>query len=85
MSSTAASEANFVGSSIDITDRDLVDLRVTGEFEMVNGTGKVALWSQNIFDNEYTINALDVSTLATDAALYGTPRTFGIDVGFEWQ
>ena len=52
---------------------------------MDKGVGKVALWSQNLFDNEYTINALDVSTIATDAALYGTPRTFGIDFGYEWQ
>lgn len=78
-------DSYFVGSTVDITDRDIVDLRVTGEFEMDKGVGKVALWSQNLFDNEYTINALDVSTIATDAALYGTPRTFGIDFGYEWQ
>ena len=46
---------------------------------------KIAVWSQNIFDNEYTINALDVSAIATDLALYGTPRTFGIDLGYEWR
>ena len=78
-------DSYFVGSTIDITDRDIVDFRITGEFEMDRGVGKVALWSQNLFDNEYTINALDVSAIATDAALYGTPRTFGIDFGYEWQ
>ena len=78
-------DSYFVGSTVDITDRDIVDLRLTGEFEMAKGLGKIALWSQNILDNEYTINALDVSAIATDAALYGTPRTFGIDFGFEWQ
>ncbi|MEE3241435.1 MAG: TonB-dependent receptor plug domain-containing protein [Pseudomonadota bacterium] len=78
-------DSYFVGSTIDITDRDIVDLRITGEFEMGQGIGKVALWSQNILDNEYTINALDVSAIATDTALYGTPRTVGIDFGYEWQ
>ena len=74
-----------MGSTVDITDRDIIDLRITGEFEMGKGIGKVALWSQNILDNEYTINALDVSAIATDTALYGTPRTVGIDFGYEWQ
>ena len=77
-------DSYFVGAAVDITDRDIVDLRLTGEFEMVNGTGKIALWSQNVLDNEYTINSLDVTAFAADVALYGTPRTFGIDFGYEW-
>ena len=78
-------DSYFVGAAVDITDRDVIDLRLTGEFEMVNGTGKIALWSQNILDNEYTINSLDITAFAADVALYGTPRTFGIDFGYEWQ
>lgn len=78
-------DSYFVGSTVDITDRDIVDLRITGEFELGRGVAKIAVWSQNIFDNEYTINALDVSAIATDLALYGTPRTFGIDLGYEWR
>lgn len=77
-------DSYFVGAAVDITDRDIVDLRLTGEFEMVNGTGEIALWSQNVLDNEYTINSLDVTAFAADVALYGTPRTFGIDFGYEW-
>lgn len=77
-------EEFFVGDAVTNTSRDLFDLRISTLMELNSGTVKLALWSQNLFDNEYTVNTQDISILATDTALFGTPRTFGLDIEFNW-
>lgn len=44
------------------------------------GTLRVGLWAKNILDKEYTVLT---SNLGSIASVYGTPRTYGLDIIFE--
>lgn len=76
-------DSYFVGDDVKLTDRHLFDARLSFAMDLDNAVAKVSLWSQNLFDHEYTVqeNALEV---IQDVAVYGTPRTFGIEVGYDW-
>jgi iron complex outermembrane recepter protein len=45
---------------------------------------EVALWGQNIFDETYLTQVLDIAAYTgSDLAVYGLPRTYGISVRYE--
>lgn len=78
-------EAFFVNDALKVDARNLWDLRLQSQFDLDAGVMRVALWSQNLFDNEYQTQKFELNQIAYDLAAYGTPRTFGIDVIYEWH
>ncbi|MFV0277026.1 MAG: TonB-dependent receptor, partial [Parahaliea sp.] len=45
----------------------------------------ISLWIKNISDEEYYVETYDFSSNGWDLLLYGTPRTFGVDLEFHMQ
>ena len=77
-------DAFFVNDTLKVDARDLWDLRIQRQIDIDSGVVRVALWSQNLFDNEYQLQKFELNRIALDLASYGTPRTFGLDVIYEW-
>ncbi|GAB3315194.1 TonB-dependent receptor [Haliea atlantica] len=70
--------------------RDILNARI-GLREISVGTGMLSLglWSQNLTDNEYHIDRIEFSTfgsvgLGYDVVAFGTPRTYGLDVKYDF-
>lgn len=78
----AFTEGHSIGNGLQLDDRNLWDIRFGWNMELDAGVAKVALWSQNLFDNEYRVTA---NRPAFETAVFGTPRTFGVDLGFTWE
>lgn len=76
-------ESHTVGDNVTVSDRNIFGMRMSFGIETKSGLVNMALWSQNLFDNEYTVEATAID-FATDTVVFGTPRTFGIDVSYEW-
>lgn len=69
-----------------LTPQDLVSARLGLGFEMGEGNeAYVALWSQNLLDEEYTIDTLPFETFAKEVNVFGTPRTFGVTAGYKFD
>ena len=63
----------------------LVSGRVGYSFEMSNGNeATIALWGQNLFDEEYLIDSLPFETFAYRTEVYGQPRTYGATLGYKF-
>jgi len=60
---------------------NLVNANVT--FAPANASWKVALWSTNLFDEEYLSSSLTVPPLFSFAS-FGAPRQYGIDITFDF-
>lgn len=77
-------DAHFVNDTLQVDARNLWDARLQFTFEGNTVNTKVALWAQNLFDNEYQVQKFELNGVALDIASYGDPRMIGIDIGFEW-
>lgn len=77
-------DAYYVNDALKVDSRNLWDLRVQTQFDTDQGVVRVALWSQNMFDNEYQTQKFELNSYSYDIASYGMPRTYGIDVIFEF-
>lgn len=63
--------------------RTLLNARVSlSELAVVNGNLSVALWGRNLSDKEYRVHGNDFGDYI--AYTWGTPRTYGIDVTWEY-
>ena len=62
-------------------ERDLVDARVG--VGLKNGA-RIAFWGQNLFDETYTIDAIGFETFVNRVMVYGTPRTYGVTLGYDF-
>lgn len=51
---------------------------------MPQGDLRVALWGKNLTDEEYTTITTNFSSAGFTAAMFGTPRTFGVDAIYEF-
>lgn len=77
-------DAHFVNDTLKVDARNLWDARISMQFEEDWGTYKVALWGQNLFDNEYQTQKFELNATVLDIASYGDPQMFGIDIIMEW-
>jgi iron complex outermembrane receptor protein len=68
-------------------DRTLVHARIgMGEMGMgEHGNLRVSLWGKNLTDEEYREWGIDFGSLGFAGNTFGTPRTYGIDVVYEYQ
>lgn len=66
--------------------RTLVNARVTLNDIAVgdNGSLRVSAWSKNITDEEYQEWGIDFATLGYAGNIFGQPRTFGLDLVYEF-
>ena len=63
----------------------LVNGRIGYDFELQNGaSATVALWGQNLFDEEYLIDSLPFETFAYRTEVFGQPRTYGASLGIKF-
>lgn len=77
-------ESHYVNDTLTVDDRHLWDARISTSLDQDWGTLKIALWGQNIFDNEYQVQKFELHRTVFDIASYGDPRMFGIDIIGEW-
>lgn len=70
---------------IGMDDRTLVNARLSLE-EIAVGDGRlrVALWGNNLLDEEYQTFGINFGTLGLITEQYGDPMTYGIDVIYEY-
>lgn len=74
----------------DSTDsRTLVNARVTMKDIRLgccgDGALRVSLWGRNLTDEEYRQWGIDFGTLGFAGAVYGEPRTYGIDITYSYN
>ncbi|NNC39024.1 MAG: hypothetical protein EX271_11150 [Acidimicrobiales bacterium] len=63
----------------------LVNGRIGYDFPLANGkSATIALWGQNLFDEEYLIDSLPFETFAYRTEVYGLPRTYGASIGVKF-
>ncbi len=74
----------FVNDALQVDARHLWDLRIQRQYDLDSGLLRFAFWSLNLFDNEYQTQKLELYSFAYDLAAYGTPRTYGLDLIYEW-
>lgn len=72
--------------NIPIEERLVANARLSlEEVQAFNGTMRVALWSKNVFDQDYRNNVTNLgNSLGSVAAMYGEPRTIGLDLTYEY-
>lgn len=55
------------------------------EIPLTAGTLKLSLWGKNLFDQDYVNNSTNLgSSLGSVVLMYGEPRTYGLDVTYEY-
>ena len=64
---------------------ELVSGRFGVDYDMANGNVlSVAVWGQNLFDEEYLIDSLPFETFAYRTGVYGQPRSYGVTLGYKF-
>ncbi len=68
-----------------LDERTLVNARLSlDRIAVGQGTMMVALWGKNIFNQDYNTMTINFATLGPITQLYGEPRTYGLDVTYEF-
>ena len=78
--------APVIYDQVVLKDRVLVNLRLGMEnVEFSNGSSlRASLWARNVFDREYNSYGMNFGALGPVLAQYGEPRTYGLDVTWEF-
>jgi iron complex outermembrane receptor protein len=50
-----------------------------------DGSLRVSLWGKNLTDEEYRNWGIDFGSLGFAGDVYGEPRTYGLDVSYQYQ
>ena len=67
-------------------DRTLVDARISlNDIGAGDGRFRVSVWGKNLTDEEYRLFGIDFGTLGFSNAVFGTPRTYGLDVVYNFD
>lgn len=67
--------------NVELEAFSLLNARIgVSDIALFGGNASVALWAKNLLDEEYTINAFDHLPQASKAAVWGDPRTAGVDL-----
>jgi iron complex outermembrane recepter protein len=48
---------------------------------LLQGEANIALWGKNLSDEQYRVTTTNLGTVSS---IFGTPRTYGIDIGYEY-
>jgi len=71
-------------SEIRFSSQNLVSGRIGVGFDLGGRDASISLWGENLTDDEYTIDGLPFNTFAFNTAVFGTPRTYGVAVGYKF-
>ncbi len=71
-------------SEIRFSEQNLLSGRIGVGFDLGGRDASVSLWGENLTDDEYTIDGLPFNTFAFNTAVFGTPRTYGVAVGYKF-
>ena len=75
----------YIFDHIMLKDRLLVNARLGIEnVRFAQGTLRAALWGRNLTDEEYNTYGINFSSLGPITAQYGEPRTWGVDLTWEF-
>ncbi|MCG3168617.1 MAG: hypothetical protein CALGDGBN_00114 [Pseudomonadales bacterium] len=75
----------YVFDDVILEDKLLVNARIGIEnVQLPSGTLRASLWARNLTDEEYNSYGINFGVLGPIAAQYGEPRTYGIDVTWEF-
>jgi iron complex outermembrane receptor protein len=67
-------------------DRTLINARLSlSEVAVGDGSLRVSLWGKNLTDEEYRNWGIDFGSLGFAGDVYGEPRTYGLDVSYQYQ
>jgi iron complex outermembrane receptor protein len=67
-------------------DRTLVNARLSlSDVALGDGSLRVSLWGKNLTDEEYRNWGIDFGSLGFAGAVYGEPRTYGLDLTYQYQ
>jgi len=65
--------------------RTLVNARLSlDHIALPAGALTVSLWGRNIFNQDYNTMAINFATLGPITQTYGEPRTYGLDVSYQY-
>jgi len=75
----------YIYDDIVLDERTLVNARLGIEnVALSSGTLRASLWARNLFDEDYNTYGINFSTLGPITAQYGEPRTWGVDLTWEF-
>ena len=78
-------DSTEVTPRVRLTDQDLVSLRVGVNYDMPSGDQAfLALWVENLTDDEFTIDNIDFTSFANSAVVFGQPRMIGASMGLRF-
>jgi len=82
---TSPNTVPYIYEPIWLDSRTIVNGRVGIEnVKLGSGTLRSALWVRNMFDEDYSSYGINFATLGPVTEQYGDPRTYGIDVTWEF-
>lgn len=82
---TAPNTLPYVYEHLVYKEMSLVNARVSMEkVKLWNGALSAALWAKNLFDKDYQATGINFGTLGPIFYQYGEPRTWGVDVTWEF-
>ncbi|MEM9704732.1 MAG: TonB-dependent receptor [Pseudomonadota bacterium] len=72
-------------NALRLTDQNLWSARIGVDYEMPNGkNARLAVWAENLLDDEYTIDSLPFETFGNRTVVFGQPRSYGLTVTFDF-
>lgn len=63
---------------------DLVSARLGMGFDMNGNEATIAIWAENLFDEEYQIDRIGFNTFSHEVQVFGQPRSYGISAGYKF-
>lgn len=76
--------AQGAADEILFTSQNLLSGRIGVNFEAAGQDITLAIWGENLTDDEYTIDGLPFNTFAFNTAVFGQPRTYGVSAGVKF-
>jgi len=76
--------AQGAADEILFSSQNLLSGRIGVNLEAAGQDITLAIWGQNLTDDEYTIDGLPFNTFAFNTAVFGQPRTYGVSAGVKF-
>jgi len=67
-----------------LSSSDIVNAQIGMGFEMGGKDVTIALWAENLFDEEYQIDQIGFDTFAHSVQVFGQPRSYGVTAGLKF-
>ena len=72
-------------NALRLDSRNLLSARLGVNFDVADGKNAfIAIWGENLLDDEYLIDSLPFETFAYRTQVFGQPRSYGVSVGLDF-